>query len=338
MIASATLFDLLGSKVLASLHFNQLKITDEFLQTAVSEYYSLIEENAAQKFIITKIGKQAVSILKVGDVTVLIVVGVIDVFSEKEITKIKKLDWHVTDEIERTSVREFKENFEKVAETHLRIPVNICIITVAEPPPEDVTTSAVELMVQNTGADRKSLSQSIRLGPYIIRVTQYYYDEIINDEWPKLLSSFDAFAVVVSGVLSEGDSVEEAVLRIKSNSEANIVVVPGSDEELERARDIEVNLGINLCDSVSPLPTHLLLSIIAYGEFSDMHPELAREKWIIEDKVDTSPESRTSEDEELGHQAFFVVDRRTAEAVYSYYYDERSRFLDLAPNIVAAIT
>ena len=102
VIASATLFDLLGSKVLASLHFNQSRITDEFLQTAVSEYYSLIEENAAQKFIITKIGEQAVSILKVGDVTVLIVVGVIDVFSEKEITNIKKLDWHVTDEIERT--------------------------------------------------------------------------------------------------------------------------------------------------------------------------------------------------------------------------------------------
>ena len=338
LIASATLYDLLGSKVLASLHFTQSKITDEFFQNAVSEYYSLIEDNAAQKYITTKIGERAVSILKVGDVTVLIIIGDSDVFSETEITNIKKLDWHVSDEIERNSVREFKDDFEKVAETHLRIPVNICIITVAEPPPEDVTTSAVELMVQNTGADRKSLSQSIRLGPYLIRVTQYHYDEIISDVWPKVLSSFDAFAVVVSGVLSEGDRVEEAVQRIRINSEANIVVVPGSDEELEHARDIEVSLGINLCDSVSPRPTHLLLSIIAYGEFSDMHPELAREKWIIEDKVDALPDPLTSEDEELGHQAFFVVDRRTGEAVYSYYYDERSRFLDLAPNIVAAIT
>jgi len=337
LIASATLFDLLGSKVLASLHFTQSEITDEFLQAAVSEYYSLIEENAAQKFITTKIGELAVSILKVGDVSVLIIVGDSDVFSEKEITNIKKLDWHVTDEIERTSVRDFKEDFEKVAETHLRIPLNIGIITVAEPPPEDMTATAVELMIKNKGADRKSLSQPIRLGYYLVRATQYYYDEILNDEWVDELSSIDVFVVIVSAILSEGDKVEEAVQRIRSNTEATIVVVPGSDDELERARDIEVNLGIDLCDSVSPRPTHLLLSIMAYGGFSDMHPELAREKWIIENEVDSSPDSQITGDEELGYQAFFVVDRRTGEAAYSYYYDERSQFLDLAPNIVAAI-
>ena len=338
LIASATLFDLLGSKVLASLHFTQSEITDEFLQTAVSEYYSLIEENAAQKFITTKIGELAVSVLKVGDVTVLIVIGDSDVFSEKEITSIKKLDWHITDEIERASVREFKEDFEKVAETHLRIPLNIGIITVTEPLPEDMAASAVELMIKNKGADRKSLSQPIRIGYYSVRATQYHYDEFVDDEWVKELSSIDVFVVVVSGILSEADRVEEAVQQIRSNSEAPIVVVPGSDDELERARDIEANFGIELCDSVSPRPTHLLLSIMAYGGFSDMHPELAREKWIIENEVDSLPDSRTSDDEELGHQAFFVVNRRTGEAAYSYYYHERSRFLDLAPNIVAAIS
>ena len=338
LIASATLFDLLGSKVLASLHFTQSEITDEFLQTAVSEYYSLIEENAAQKFITTKIGELAVSVLKVGDVTVLIVIGDSDVFSEKEITSIKKLDWHITDEIERASVREFKEDFEKVAETHLRIPLNIGIITVTEPLPEDMTASAVKLMIKNKGADRKSLSQPIRIGYYSVRATQYHYDEFVDDEWVKELSSIDVFVVVVSGILSEADRVEEAVQQIRSNSEAPIVVVPGSDDELERARDIEANFGIELCDSVSPRPTHLLLSIMAYGGFSDMHPELAREKWIIENEVDSLPDSRTSDDEELGHQAFFVVNRRTGEAAYSYYYHERSRFLDLAPNIVAAIS
>ncbi len=338
LIASATLYDLLGSKVLASLHFTQSKITDEFFQNAISAYYSLIEDNAAQKYITTKIGERAVSILKVGDVTVLIIIGDSDVFSEKEITNIKKLDWHVSDEIEQNSVRVFKDAFEKVAEMHLRIPVSICIITVAKPPPEDMTISAIELMIKNRGADRKSLSQPINLGPYSIRVTQYYYDEIANEEWLNELQDVDVFAVVVSGVLSEADRVKEIVQQVKSNNEANIVVVPGSDEELERARDIEMSLGIDLCDSVSPRPTHLLLSIIAYGGFSDLHPELAREKWILAEDVDKTLDSFSIEDEELGHQAFFVVDRRTGEAVYSYYYYERSRFLELAPNIVAAIT
>ncbi|TFG31292.1 hypothetical protein EU528_06585 [Candidatus Thorarchaeota archaeon] len=338
LIASATLFDLLGSKVLASMHFTKSEITDEFLESAVLEYYNLIEENTAQKFITTKIGDRAISVLKVGDVTVLIVVGETDTFTEEEITSIKKLDWHITDEIENTSVREFKDDFQNVADLYLRNPVNICIITVTEPLPEDTTSSAVELIIHNKGGDRKALSQPISIGPNLVHVTQYHYHEILNDEWPKEFSSIDIFALIVSGILSEGDQVEEAVQKIRSNSKATIVVVPGSDEELERARDIEMNLGIDLCDSVSPKPTHLLLSIMAYGGLSDLHPELARERWIIEEDVDKASVSITSDKEELGHQAFFVVDRRTGEAAYSYYYEERSRFLEMAPNIVAAIT
>jgi len=146
------------------------------------------------------------------------------------------------------------------------------------------------------------------------------------------------FAIIVSGVLSEADRVEEAVQKIRSQCDAKIIVVPGSDEELEHARDIETNLGIDLCDSVSPRPTHLLLSIMAYGGFSDLHPELARQKWIIEEEVDKTKDSQVVDEEELGHQAFFVVDRRTGEAAYSYYYHEKSRFLEMAPNIVAAIS
>ncbi|MHA1850566.1 MAG: hypothetical protein ACTSW8_04810 [Candidatus Thorarchaeota archaeon] len=338
LIASATLFDLLGSKVLATMQFTKTEITDDFLQTAVLEYYALIEENTAQKFITTKIGDYAVSVLKVGEVTVLVVVGDSDSFTESEITSIKKLDWHVTDEIEQSSVREFKEDFVKLADTHLRIPVNICIATVEEPPPEAMTATAVELMIKNKGGNRKFLSQPIHIGPYVVRVCQYHYNEIINEEWSDGFSTVNVFALVVSGVLSEGDRVEEAANRIRSQSDVNIIVIPGSDDELERARDIEMNLGIDLCDSVSPRPTYLLLSIMAFGGFGDMHPELAREKWIIEEEVDKTSDSQLLEDDELGHQAFFVVDRRTGEAAYSYYYEERSRFLDTAPNIVAAIT
>ena len=278
MIASATLFDLLGSKVLASLQFTKTEITEEFLQTAISEYYSLIEENTAQEFITTKIGNTAVSILKVGDVTVLVVIGASDSFSEDEIATIKKLDWHVTDEIEQSSVREFKDSFVELAEQHLRIPLNVCLITVEEPPPEDTTASAIELMIRNKGASRTVLSKPIRIGPYNVCVSHFFYDEIINRKWVDDWSSYHVFAVVVSGVLSEANRVEDVVQKIRSHGDEKIIVIPGSDEELEHARDIETNLGIELCDSVSPRPTHLLLSIMAYGGFIDIHPELARQK------------------------------------------------------------
>jgi len=338
LIASATLFDLLGSKILASLQFTQRDITEEFLQTAILEYYSLIEENASQEFIITKIDSTAVSILKVGDVTVLVVVSDSDNFSEDEITTIKKLDWHVTDEIEQTSVREFKDNFVELADNHLRIPLNVCIVTVEEAPPEDMTSTAVELIIKNKSSSRKTLSRPIQIGPYNVHVSHFFYDEVINEKGFDDWNSFHIFAIVISGVQSEVDRVEQAVQKIHSHCDAKIIVIPGSDDELENARDIETNLGIDLCDSVSPRPTHLLLSIMAYGGFSDLHPELARQMWLIDEEVDKTQIKSTEEEEELGHQAFFVVDRRTGEAVFSYYYHEQSRFLEMAPNIVAAIT
>ena len=338
LIASATLFDILGSKTLATLQFSQTDITEEFLQTAISEYYSLIEENSAQEFITTKIEDTAVSVLKVGDVTVLVVVSDSDSFSEDEITTIKKLDWHVTDEIEQASVREFKDNFVELAGKHLRIPLNVCLVTVEEPPPEDMTATAVELMIKNKGANRNVLSRPIHIGPYNLRASHFFYDEVINEKWIEDWNQFSVFAIVVSGVLSEVDRVEEVVQKIHSRGDAKILVVPGSDEELEHTRDIETNLGIDLCDSVSTRPTHLLLSIMAYGGYSDIQPELARKRWIIEDEVDKTKDTTIEEVEELGHQAFFVVNRDTGEAAYSYYYHEQSRFLEMAPNIVAAIT
>jgi hypothetical protein len=338
VIASATLYDLLGSKVLASINFTKSELTDDLLLSAIQRYYSLIEENVAQKFITTKIEDRAVSILQVADVTVLVVIGEGDTFTEEELQNIKKLEWHLTDEIEKTSVRKFKDQFEQVTESHLMTPLHICLITVIEPPPDDLTTSAVSLMIQNKSKNRKSFSLPTHIGPYMVQVLQYHYHEIIHEEWTSDLSTVDVFAIVVSGILSEGDQIGEVVQSIQANSDAPILVVPGSDDELERTRDIEMNLGIDLCDSVSPRPTHLLLSIMAYGGFSDLHPELAREKWVIEEAVDLKPEAPVSEAEELGHQAFFVVDRTTGEAAYSYYYEERSRFLEMAPNIVAAIT
>jgi hypothetical protein len=65
---------------------------------------------------------------------------------------------------------------------------------------------------------------------------------------------------------------------------------------------------------------------------------LAYQRWEIDRSIDYVSSIEEPEEEDVGHQAFFVVDRRTGEAAYSYYYDERSRLLEIAPNIVAAIS
>ncbi|MHA2360273.1 MAG: hypothetical protein ACXAB5_08365, partial [Candidatus Thorarchaeota archaeon] len=62
------------------------------------------------------------------------------------------------------------------------------------------------------------------------------------------------------------------------------------------------------------------------------------ENWSIDTTIDQVTTSEELVDDGLGHQAFFVVDKRTGEAAYSYYYEEKSRLLEVAPNIVAAIS
>jgi hypothetical protein len=74
----------------------------------------------------------------------------------------------------------------------------------------------------------------------------------------------------------------------------------------------------------------------------DMHPELASKKLEIETGIDMEMDIDTKEGhvltESLGHQAFFVVDKMTGQAIFTYYYEAKADFLRRAPNVIAAIT
>ncbi|MDH4215265.1 MAG: hypothetical protein OEV85_15230, partial [Candidatus Thorarchaeota archaeon] len=132
VIASVTLFDLLGSKVLASLLFSKGEISDDFLETVVNEYYTLVQEDTVRSFVLTKVSGHAVSISKVSDVTLVIVVSDSDTFSDEEIVKLQKFQTTVVLEILNSSVRDFKNYFPELADRNLRIPLNICFVTIME--------------------------------------------------------------------------------------------------------------------------------------------------------------------------------------------------------------
>lgn len=339
MISGAMLYDLLGSKVLASVNFTNTEISDEFLRSVADEYYELIEEDAAKSFISTKILNRAIIVSRVGEVTLIITLSDRDTFSDIEIIRIRKLQWIVTEDIKKSSVRDFKDYFADIARENLGIDLTLCFIMARDLPPQDISGTAVQSLIRCTGDNRKEFGNPVTLGPYSVRSMQLYFDELDRDEFKDNLSNTTIFALVVSGRLIDGEKVEYVVRRIRSISESSVIVVPSHDDLLEYARDFELSLGIDLCDSVSSRPSHLLLSVLAVTGYSDMHPELARERWSIDSQVDNVRElTHEHEEEELGHQAFFVVDRRNGEAIYSYYYEERSRILEIAPNIVAAIT
>ncbi len=338
VIASAMLFDLLGSKVLASLMFNKGEISEDFLETVVHEYYTLVQEDSARSFVLTKINDLAVSISKVSDVTLVIIVSDTDAFSSEEIVALQKFQTSVALEILNSSVRDFKIHFPEVVDQNLRIPLRICFVTAIEPSIENRSAMALDALFEMKHQQGEDLTDVIKIGPFGVHVTRTDYSNLVRSSWTDALSSMQIFALIISKQMSENEVLEEVVRLIREETNGRIIVIPGSDGDLEAARNLEMIYGIDLCDTVSPRPVNLLLSAMAYGGFSDLHPELALQRWEIEPLVRQSKAQEDEDEEEIGHQAFFVVDRRTGEAVFSYYYDERSKLLEIAPNIVAAIS
>lgn len=338
MIVNAVLFDLLGSKVLASLSFSKENVSDEFLQRIAETYYQLMQEDSAREFVTTEIEGKSTCICKVSEVT--IIVGVSDTlpFSEPDIERMKHFQEASSKKIQQTSVRDFKEeDFTEIADALLRERLRVCFITGEDPSYEDKSGTAVDSILQNRGQKGRSYSAPLMIGPYGVEVMRISHDALVKADWSEDLSSAALFVLVISPPLPTSDRVEQIVMRIREESTSELIVVPGSDEQLELAREYEDLYGLELSD-VSSQPTHLLLSSMAIAGFIDMHPELAYQRWAIDRSIDYVSSLEEPEDEDVGHQAFFVVNRKTAEATYSYYYDERSGLLEVAPNIVAAIS
>jgi hypothetical protein len=337
MIVNAVLFDLLGSKALASLSFSKEEVTDEFLQLIVETYYQLMQEDSAREFVTTDIDGKSTCICKVSEVTIIVGVSDTSPIPEADVERMKQFQEASSKEIQQSSVRDFKEEFTGIADALLRERFRVCFITGTDPSYEDKSGSAVDSIIQNRGQKERLYSAPLLIVPYAIEVMRISHDEMIKVDWSEDLSSASLFVLVVSPPLPTADRVEQIVMRIREESTSQLVVVPGSDNQLELAREYEDLYGLELSD-VSSQPTHLLLSSMAIAGFIDMHPELAYQRWEIDRSIDYVSSIEEPEEEDVGHQAFFVVDRRTGEAAYSYYYDERSRLLEIAPNIVAAIS
>ncbi|TFF95100.1 hypothetical protein EU546_03890, partial [Candidatus Thorarchaeota archaeon] len=337
MIESAVLFDVLGSKVLATLEFSRVKDLDQLQELVIREYYNAVQAGSADARIDSQLDERAVSILKVDDTTLLVVVSSDIEPSPDDMEKAVALHELSRQNVESSSAREFKSEFKRLARSILQTKLRVCFVTNPDLSEKDFSGSAVEMLLKSS-PEESAFSKHVAMGPYLVQAMQTDYRTIELEEWSDDLSGIDMFALVASEPLPASDRIEESILRIRSQSESPVLVVPGSDDELEFARAVESSYGVDLCDSVSPKPTHLLLAVLAMSGYSEYHPELAYDQWVIDTSIDELPAAPKREREEMGHQAFFVVDRRTGNAIYSYYYEEKSSLLEMAPNIVAAIT
>ncbi|MFW9925571.1 MAG: hypothetical protein ACFFDM_02270 [Candidatus Thorarchaeota archaeon] len=338
MIENAILYDLLGSKALASITFSHDTISDAFLQRVLEIYYKLIQEDSARDFVTTEIEGHGTIMSKISEVTLIIGVTDSSEVLNDDIERMKRFSDAVVKQVEQSSVREFKDEFEGFAEALLKERIRICFVTGEDPSFDDKSGTAVDILFKTRGKRGRAYTVPTALGPFSAEIMRISHDSIVKADWSEDLSSADVFGLIVSPPLPTSDRVEQIVMRIREESSAKLIIIPGSDAELELAREYEEQYGLELCDSVSPKPTILLLSVMAMAGFIDMHAELALQSWIIDTTIDHITPDVESEDKAVNHQAFFVVDKKNGTAAYSYYYEEKSKLLEITPNIVAAIS
>ncbi len=330
MIVSGLLIDLHGPKVLSQERFTQEPIGNELLNRVLDQYYELAIAVSNGEILTLEVDGKNWHIVRIDDASIIVAATQSSDTEKTDLLALKSLHKAFVWKIGSRTVREHRDDFAKLVRRHLMRTAKFVVITSSTISKENHSGRATLRLVQ----DRvDGVSEAMLVGPYQVGVIHRSFESF---QWSDDFEDVDGFAMVVSSDVDEGFYHKTAEV-IRSHSSAPIVVVPGSDDELETARKFEDDLDAQLCDSVSEDPVYLVLSLMATTLLIDMHPELARETWAIRyEEEAVSP--LQEEEERLGHQAFIVTEKKTGKSVYTYYYESKSRVLERAPNLIAAIS
>ncbi|MFQ5833086.1 MAG: hypothetical protein ACE5H4_10315 [Candidatus Thorarchaeota archaeon] len=337
MIAKALLFDLMGPKVLASSSYVKDVTTEGFLRSIVDRYSEVMSE-LLRRVVPVSIENKITYLSRVNEATLVVAVSDSTEVSGKDLETVDTIGQEMRRLIGRIPVRDAKSMFAKMVDERLTEEVYLCFLSESRPAPEDFSGQAVASFVETRGDGKEGFTGAVRIGPFDVHVMQMPPTSFAQNGWSDNLERAHVFALIVSTEGSESSLVGEVVKRIRDNSDAKILIVPSADNDLEKARELESAYFLDLCDSVSSRPSELVLSVLATAGFTDMHPELARDRWAIDDSIDRALESKDLEEESLGHQAFFVIDKMSGEPRFTYLYEDESKLFDMAPNLVAAIS
>jgi hypothetical protein len=338
VILSSVLYDLQGPKVLATSSFLRQAPYEDFISKISEQLLAIVEsdeQEKAHRFDID--GNQAI-VHRVGDATFLIVLCDSDEVKVPEETGIDAFAKELVDVISTDSLRKARLDFGEISRKHLATRVSICFFSDTSPSTSDNSGNAVAKLLEARLDEVSVFTKPLLLGPFEVYATRADFRDIPEENWPEPLRKIDSFVLVASKPLEDQAALGDALRKIRVNSTSEILVVPGSDSELELARDLENSFFMTLCDSVSSDPVDLLLSVLAISGFTFSHPELAKEKWFVQDVALSLEETTDELPEDMGHQAFFVINKATGEARFTYLYERDSVFMQTAPNVVAAVS
>jgi hypothetical protein len=287
----------------------------------------------------TTIEDQGICIYKMTDSIVLLGIGQSPTIYTTDVERLNKLCLAFSAVVENEGPRVASKSFESFAGRMLRADILLYFISDESPNETNRTGTAIDRLLGYTDTKGINLSMPVEIGPYNVRIARIPLSSAEQKELGNTQEA-DAVVIVVGSPAPSKSQVETIISNLRKKDIRVILIAPGSDEELELARNYEQEFEIDLCDSVSVKPSYLLLSVLAMIGRIDVHPELAAESWMYESDMDsyTGSPSTAKIEEQLGHQAFFVVDKFTGEAIFTYYYESMVKVHERVPNVVAAIT
>ncbi len=340
MITKSILYDLIAAKIWSLVSFIGDNPSDAFIQKVVEQYFSLVQEGAYEDGMIFSLDGEGICLHTISENVLLIGVCDDQTTSSESVEDLSKLAIVFGMVIQNEGAREASKSFPTYAGRTLR--KDVVIHFIADHPSDDRNSSgtALERLLRYVSAEDQEVSMPVFIGPYNVRVARVSIGDAIKNNFRIALDEADAVVLILGNPIPDETLVHEFIRNIRMRKVSQILIIPGSDDELKTAQSYESQLNLELCDSVSVKPSYLLLSVLATIGKADVHPELASKTWNIEPEIDkfTGRRNVASKSEVLGHQAFFVVDKFNGEAIFTYYYKSKTEVNERIPNVVAAIT
>ncbi|TFG12347.1 hypothetical protein EU537_09845 [Candidatus Thorarchaeota archaeon] len=336
MISGAILYDLAGAKEWARIQFTKEHFPEEVPEEVISRFFDLILQDDMESCVTIQVSGISFCLARVDEKTLLLTYTSDEKPEVDDVDRTVELRDYLADLLMAESPRDASKRWHSIAGKVLRKNIRIRFAMPSFILNNTKPGSGVQRIMQICG-DGYEDRESLVVGPFEISSSFSQISELADDSSYLTSPTDDVILTIVKrGIFT--DNMIQQLEDIKENVSIPVLVVPASDEDLEFTRSLE-NRGFRLCDSITEDPIDLTLAILAMMGESHMQPELARKKWVI-NKLEAFVEESGPDDEKegFGHKAFFVVTRENGEAVFSYYYDVSSEFLERSPNVIAAIT
>ncbi|NWF95899.1 MAG: hypothetical protein HXY34_07120 [Candidatus Thorarchaeota archaeon] len=331
------LLDVRGPKTLASLKFTTTTVSEDLLEEILGRYYELAGVDAVNSVVPVSLHQKTCYICRTTDTSVLVAVCDSNHVSPLDLERLTSL----CNELQRTlPIRqrgEIRSDFVLAARRHLQKSLKVCFVAQSDPLHHNTTIAAVEQVFANCSDEMSPFTKPISIGPLLVEAARCNTEDLATGLWPVHLNDVNILAIVVDSGLSAEYYASVASV-IHDNSQAHIVALPASEEDLDFTEEIAESNAIGFVDAVPTVASDLFFSTLAASGQMDMELDEAKDQWVFDEAINQYVTRDQVPSKPLGHQAFFVVDRTNGEPVFSYYYEHKSVVLERAPNVVAAIS